>query len=61
MYDATKCKLNQALWTPNFGLSTVDTIERFTHLTSWFGNSDIGGMFHNYFLDMRIRPYAGAS
>ena len=26
VYDVTKCRLNAALWTPNFFLPTIDSI-----------------------------------
>eukprot|EP00957_Ditylum_brightwellii_P210296 15364804-Ditylum_brightwellii.AAC.3 len=25
---------------------------------TWFGDSDVGDMFHNHFLDLCLRPYA---
>eukprot|EP00957_Ditylum_brightwellii_P175092 13331364-Ditylum_brightwellii.AAC.1 len=59
VYYAIKRKLNQAPWAPNFRLPAVDTVERLTHMKSWFGDSDIREMFHNYFLDARLRPSAG--
>ena len=59
VYDATKCGLNDALWTPNFFLPTIDTILRNSDSTSWFGDIDLGEMFLNYFLDEELRSYAG--
>ena len=59
VYDATKSKLNDALWAPNFMLPDIDSVLTNYTLSSWFGDIDLGEMFLNYFLDHRLRPYAG--
>lgn len=59
VYDATKCGLNAALWSPSFGLPTIDSVLRNSDASSWFGDIDLGEMFLNYFLDEEVRPYAG--
>ena len=59
VYDATKCGLNAALWSPNFFLPTVDSILRNAGSTTWFGDIDLGEMFLNYTLDLELQPYAG--
>ena len=59
VYDATKCGLNNALWSANFWLPTIDTILRNSSLDAWYGDIDLGEMFLNYPLDPRLRPYAG--
>ena len=59
VYDATKCGLNSALWTPNFFLPTIDSVLRNADANSWFGDIDLGEMFLNYWLDEELRPYAG--
>ena len=59
VYDATKCGLNHALWTPNFFLPTIDSILRNADADTWFGDIDLGEMFLNYWLDEELRPYAG--
>ena len=59
VYDATKCGLNAALWTPNFFLPTIDSILRNADERTWFGDIDLGEMFLNYWLDEELRPYAG--
>ena len=59
VYDATKSLLNEALWAPNFMLPDIDSVLNNCTLTSWFGDIDLGEMFLNYFLDPKIRPYAG--
>ena len=59
VYDATKCGLNAALWAPNFGLPTIDTVLRNADDGTWFGDIDLGEMFLNYFLDEELRSYCG--
>ena len=59
VYDASKSGLNDALWAPNFFLPTVDTVLRSSGLTTFYGDIDLGEMFLNYFLDEKLRPYAG--
>ena len=59
VYDASKSGLNEALWAPNFFLPTVDTVLRSSGLTTFYGDIDLGEMFLNYFLDEKLRPYAG--
>ena len=59
VYDATQSGLNDALWAPNFFLPTVDSVLRKSGPKSWFGDIDLGEMFLNYPLDVRIQPYAG--
>ena len=59
VYDASKSLLNAALWAPNFMMPNIDSVLNNATLTSWFGDIDLGEMFLNYFLDPRIRPYAG--
>ena len=59
VYNATKCGLNDALWTPNFFLPTIDLILRNADADTWFGDIDLGEMFLNYWLDEELRPYAG--
>ena len=59
VYDATKCGLNDVLWTPNFFLPTIDSILRNVDNDFWFGDIDLGEMFLNFWLDDALRPYAG--
>jgi hypothetical protein len=59
VYDASKSQLNAALWAPNFMMPNIDSVLNNATLSSWFGDIDLGEMFLNYFLDPRIRPYAG--
>ena len=59
VYDATACGLNNALWSPNFFLPTIDSVLRGADKDSWFSDIDLGEMFLNYFLDEDLRKYAG--
>jgi len=59
VYDATKSFLNEAIWAPNFFLPTVDSVLRNSTTETWYGDIDLGEMFLNYFLDEKLRPYAG--
>ena len=56
VYDATKCGLNAALWTPNFFLPTIDSILCNADDNTWFGDIDLSEMFLNYWLDEELRP-----
>ena len=57
--DSAKCGLNDALWTPNFGLPTIDSTLRNADLGTWFGDIILGEMFLSYWLDELLRPYVG--
>ena len=59
VYDSTACRLNKALWAPNFFLPTIDSILRNADSGTWFGDIDLGEMFLNYFLDEELRAWAG--
>ena len=59
VYDASKCGLNESLWSPNFWLPTIDTSLRHATKNSWFGDIDLSKQFLNFALDPKIRPYAG--
>ena len=59
VYNATKCGLNDALWTTNFFLPTIDSILRNADEGTWFVDIDLGEMFLNYWLDKVLRPFAG--
>eukprot|EP00957_Ditylum_brightwellii_P152543 11611437-Ditylum_brightwellii.AAC.1 len=59
VYHAKECGLNRALWAPKFGLPTTGTAARAVDSHSWFANQYMGEMFHNYWLDTKLRPYTG--
>eukprot|EP00957_Ditylum_brightwellii_P118112 9007934-Ditylum_brightwellii.AAC.1 len=53
-YDASKYKLNATVWSPNFGLPMVDLVGQMIDPESWVGDIDIGEMFLNLTLDIKI-------
>ena len=59
VFDATKCELNAALWTPNFFLATIESVMMNADAETWMGDLDLGEMFLNLWLDEQLRPYAG--
>ena len=59
VYDGTKCGLNQCVWAPNFFLPSVDSLLMKVSEKTWFSDMDLGEMFLNFYLDRRIRPFAG--
>lgn len=59
VYDATKSKLNQALWTPSFSLPSVESLVRQLEESTWMADLDLGDMFLNFMLDVELRPYCG--
>ena len=59
VYGATACGLNNALWSPNFFLPTINLVLRGANKDSWLSDIKLGEMFLNYFLDEDLRKYAG--
>lgn len=59
VYDATKSRLNDALWVPSFSLPSIDSLLNLLDNDSWMGDLDMGEMFLNFPLDIKIRPYCG--
>jgi len=59
VYDATKSGLNAALWVPSFALPSTETLLDLLDSNSWMGDLDMGEMFLNFPLDVRLRPYCG--
>ena len=59
VYDATQCGLNDSLWAPNFFIPSVDSLLATMKFDTWSADVDLGDMFLNYFLDRRLRAYAG--
>jgi len=45
VFDATKCELNAALWTPNFFLATIESVMMNADAETWMGDLDLGEMF----------------
>ena len=59
VYDGTSCGLNEALWAPNFYLPSSKAAAHMLTFSSWLADADFGEMFHNFFLDEKIRKHAG--
>ena len=59
VYDAKKSGLNESIWAPNFLLPTVESVLRNADSDTWSGDIDLGEFFLNYFLNEKLRPYAG--
>lgn len=58
VYDATKSRLNNAMFAPWFAMPTVDTLLRLTTAGSYMMDCDVGEMFLNFMLEPSVRPYA---
>ena len=59
VYDLSASGLNDALWAPRFWMPTMlNVVDCATH-TSWFGDVDVGEMFLNFLLDVKMRKYCG--
>jgi hypothetical protein len=59
VYDATKSGLNLAIWAPRFFLPSMASVLQKADDKTYYGDIDIGEMFLNYFLDPKLRPWAG--
>ena len=59
VYDGTASGLNEALWAPWFSLPTVSSHLRVVEPGTYMADVDLGEMFLNFFLDERVRRYAG--
>ena len=59
VYDGTKSKLNASVWAPNFFLLSIDSLLMYCTPNTYFADLDLGEMFLNYYMDMKIRPFSG--
>jgi hypothetical protein len=59
VYDATKSGLNSALWVPSFSLPAAEALLDLLSSSSWMADLDMGEMFLNFPLDLKVRPYCG--
>ena len=59
VYDATKCGLNETIWSPTFLLPTIDTTLRQVGINGWMSDIDLGEMFLNFPLNNKVRKYVG--
>ena len=56
VYDDTKSKLNDAVFSPNFFLPFLDSVLMWVNVDTWLADLDLGEMFLNYFL--RVQAYS---
>jgi hypothetical protein len=59
VFDGTSSGLNETLWAPNFYLPTAKAAALHISFSSWMADMDCGEMFHNFFMDHRVRKCAG--
>lgn len=59
VFDGTSSGLNDSLWAPNFYLPTAKAAALHISFTSWMSDMDCGEMFHNFFMDRKVRKCAG--
>lgn len=59
VFDGTLSGLNETLWAPNFYLPTAKAAALHISYSSWMSDMDCGEMFHNFFMDKRVRKCAG--
>jgi hypothetical protein len=59
VYDATKSGLNKCTWAPSVHLPSVDAHIRVVDQHSWMWDLDLGDMFLNFLLDIKLSPYCG--
>jgi hypothetical protein len=59
VYDASKCKLNEAVWAPNFFMLSPDSLFNSLDSGAYMADIDLGEFFLNFPLDIVIWPYAG--
>jgi hypothetical protein len=59
VYDATRSGLNDALWSPNFGLPTVESLLRGEEFGTWMGDINLGEMFLNFCHDEDLLEFCG--
>ncbi len=59
VFDGTSSGLNETLWAPNFYLPTAQAAALNVSYSSWMSDMDCGEMFHNFFMDRRVRKCAG--
>ena len=59
VYDGNGLGLNKYLWTPIFGLPTIDWVLRGLRLKSYFGDNYLGEIFLNLPLPVSLSHYCG--
>ena len=59
VYDGTASGYNLAVWTPNFGLPTIETLLRNTDHNTWMLDLNIGDQFLNFMMHKDARELVG--
>lgn len=59
VFDGTSSGLNSTLWAPNFFLPTSRDAAMLLTYNTWMADVDFGEMFHNFFMDGKLRKCAG--
>jgi len=59
VYNGSSSGLNDAVWAPWFSLPTVESHLRAVDSDTFMADNDVGEMFLNFMMDVRMRPYAG--
>ena len=59
VFDGTSSGLNETLWAPNFYLPTARDAALHLSYSTWMLDMDCGEMFHNFFMDKKVRKCAG--
>lgn len=57
--NGTTSGLNGALWAPSFYMPTSTAASRLMLFYTWCMDLDLGDMFLNFPMDLKIRPFAG--
>jgi hypothetical protein len=61
VYDGTLSRLNMMIWAPWFSLPNINTLLRIVETGIFMGDTYIGEMFLNFFLDPNLRKCAGVN
>ena len=59
VFDGTSSGLNESLWAPNFFLPTARDAGQLLSFSTFMADVDFGEMFHNFFMDPKVRKHAG--
>ena len=59
VYNGTTSGLNSSLWAPSFYMPTASAAARLMSFYTWCVDLDLGEMFLNFPMDLKIRPFAG--
>jgi hypothetical protein len=59
VFDGTSSGLNNAIWSPTFGLPSTASLLAALEPGTWMADIDVGEMFYNFMLDPKLRPFCG--